>query len=137
MTRVVIADDQALVRSGFSMILRAAGVEVVFVAVGSEQAEDVVREAGGLPGRIVVDCTNPVAWHPLEGAIWAPPAAGSVAEALAAAFPTARLVKGFCTFSARFHRSARVAGRPVDVPLAGDDGENPEAAQTLRWSRSS
>jgi len=29
MTRVVIADDQTLVRTGFTMILVAAGIEVV------------------------------------------------------------------------------------------------------------
>ena len=101
----------------------AEPAEIVFLAVGSEQAEEVVREAGGLGGKIVVDCTNPVAWGGPEGALWDPPPEGSVARALAAAFPEARVVKGFCSFGAAFHRTARVAGMPVDVPLAGDDAE--------------
>ena len=36
--RVVVADDQALVRSGFGMILGAAGIEVVGEAGDGEQA---------------------------------------------------------------------------------------------------
>jgi DNA-binding NarL/FixJ family response regulator len=39
---VVIADDQALVRSGFSMILGAAGIEVVAEAADGAQAVDAV-----------------------------------------------------------------------------------------------
>jgi RNA polymerase sigma factor (sigma-70 family) len=38
MTRVVIADDQALVRTGFTMILTAAGVEVVGQASNGYEA---------------------------------------------------------------------------------------------------
>ncbi|MGW5361426.1 response regulator [Actinopolymorpha pittospori] len=38
MTRVVIADDQALVRTGFTMILTAAGIEVVGQAANGYEA---------------------------------------------------------------------------------------------------
>src|SRR3982074_1112658 len=42
--RVVIADDQALVRAGFRMILEAdRGVQVVGEAADGEQAVDLVR----------------------------------------------------------------------------------------------
>lgn len=109
----------------------AAGAEVVFLAVGSEEVEDVVREAGGLAGQIAVDCTNPVTWDGPEGALWDPPPAGSVAQALAHAFPDLRVIKGFCSFGAHFHRTARVAGQPVDVPLAGDDTEAKERVAAL------
>ncbi len=40
--RVVIADDQALVRSGFSMILEAAGIPVVAEAADGAQAVEAV-----------------------------------------------------------------------------------------------
>jgi DNA-binding NarL/FixJ family response regulator len=42
--RVVIADDQALVRSGFRMILGAAGIPVVAEAADGAQAVAAVRE---------------------------------------------------------------------------------------------
>ena len=109
----------------------AAGADIVFLAVGSEEAEDLVREAGGLAGRIAVDCTNPVAWDGPDGALWDPPPEGSVAQALARTFPELRVIKGFCTFGAYFHRTARVAGRPVDVPLAGDDMDAKERVAVL------
>jgi RNA polymerase sigma factor (sigma-70 family) len=41
--RVVIADDQALVRTGFGMILAADGIDVVAEAADGEQAVDAVR----------------------------------------------------------------------------------------------
>ena len=43
MTRVVVADDQDLVRSGLAMVLGARGVEVVGEAADGRQAVDVVR----------------------------------------------------------------------------------------------
>jgi DNA-binding NarL/FixJ family response regulator len=41
---VVIADDQALVRRGFRLILKAAGIDVVAEAADGEQAVDAVLE---------------------------------------------------------------------------------------------
>ncbi len=41
--RVVIADDQALVRTGFGMILTATGIDVVAEVPDGDQAVDAVR----------------------------------------------------------------------------------------------
>jgi DNA-binding NarL/FixJ family response regulator len=43
MTRVAVADDQALVRSGFVVLLRSAGIEVVGEAANGVEAVDLVR----------------------------------------------------------------------------------------------
>jgi DNA-binding NarL/FixJ family response regulator len=42
-TRVAVADDQALVRSGFVVLLRSAGIEVVGEAANGVEAVDLVR----------------------------------------------------------------------------------------------
>jgi predicted dinucleotide-binding enzyme len=106
-----------------------AAASIVLLAVG---AEDAVATLAGAPldGRVVVDCTNPVDWSP-QGPVWAPPPAGSMTAELAAAFPQARLVKGFATFGAAFHRDPVLAGRPVEVHLAGDDVAAKEAVADL------
>jgi DNA-binding NarL/FixJ family response regulator len=43
MTRVAVADDQALVRSGFVVLLRSAGIEVVGEAANGAEAVELVR----------------------------------------------------------------------------------------------
>lgn len=93
--------------------------EVVFLAVPANIAVDAARAAGDLAGKIVVDCTNPLRWD--AGPVHDPPAEGSNAAALAAAFPRARVVKGFNTFGAEFHLDPSLGDRSVDVYLAGDD----------------
>ena len=44
--RVVVADDQALVRTGFRMILTADGIDVVAEAANGAEAVDAVRRPG-------------------------------------------------------------------------------------------
>lgn len=57
MIRVVVVDDEALVRSGFQMILNASdGIEVVATAAGA-QAADVVRRE--LPDVVLLDIRMP------------------------------------------------------------------------------
>lgn len=57
MIRVVVVDDEALVRSGFQMILNASeGIEVVATADGA-QAADVVRRE--LPDVVLLDIRMP------------------------------------------------------------------------------
>lgn len=56
--RVVIADDQGLVRTGFRMILTAAGIEVVAEAADGEQAVDAVRRTR--PDLVLMDIRMPV-----------------------------------------------------------------------------
>ncbi|MFW6693007.1 response regulator [Streptomyces sp. MAR4 CNX-425] len=55
--RVVIADDQALVRTGFRMILAADGIEVVGEATDGEEAVAAVRRA--LPDVVLMDIRMP------------------------------------------------------------------------------
>ena len=57
MTRVVIADDQELVRSGFTMILQAAGIIVVGTAADGATAVDVVRRER--PDVVLMDVRMP------------------------------------------------------------------------------
>ncbi|TDW18572.1 response regulator [Kribbella kalugense] len=56
-TRVVIADDQALVRTGFRMILTARGIEVVGEAADGAEAIDAVRRLH--PDVILMDIRMP------------------------------------------------------------------------------
>jgi DNA-binding NarL/FixJ family response regulator len=56
--RVVVADDQELVRSGLEMVLQARGVEVVGLAADGRAAVDVVRRTG--PDVVLMDIRMPV-----------------------------------------------------------------------------
>jgi DNA-binding NarL/FixJ family response regulator len=56
-TRVVIADDQALVRTGFRMILTARGIEVVGEAANGAEAVDAVRRLH--PDVVLMDIRMP------------------------------------------------------------------------------
>jgi DNA-binding NarL/FixJ family response regulator len=55
--RVVIADDQALVRAGFRMILTAEGIDVVAEAVNGADAVDAVRRTR--PDVVLMDIRMP------------------------------------------------------------------------------
>lgn len=55
--RVVIADDQALVRTGFGMILAADGIEVVAEAADGDQAVTAVRRTR--PDVVLMDIRMP------------------------------------------------------------------------------
>ncbi|HEY6460846.1 MAG TPA: NAD(P)-binding domain-containing protein [Polyangiaceae bacterium] len=98
----------------------AAWAEVVFLAIPANVALDVARSLKApLEGKVVVDCNNPLVWK--EGPVWTPPAEGSLAAAIAAAVPGARVVKGFNTFGAEFHGDPGRAGVAAQVFLASDD----------------
>lgn len=111
-------------------ISEAAGAAgVIFLAVPASAAVDAARRAGDLGGKVLVDCTNPLSWQ--DGPALAPPPEGSVAAALAAAFPEARVVKGFNSFGAEIHLNPDLNGSPAEVYLAGDDGDAIEAVGTI------
>src|SRR3954454_10297455 len=55
--RVVIADDQALVRTGFRMILNADGIDVVAEAATGAEAVDAVRRTR--PDVVLMDVRMP------------------------------------------------------------------------------
>jgi RNA polymerase sigma factor (sigma-70 family) len=56
-TRVVVADDQALVRTGFRMILTADGIDVVAEATTGAEAVDAVRRTR--PDVVLMDIRMP------------------------------------------------------------------------------
>ncbi|HEU4405214.1 MAG TPA: NAD(P)-binding domain-containing protein [Polyangiaceae bacterium] len=108
----------------------AAGADLVFLAVPPAALGDVVAQGRGFEGKIVVDCNNPVGWS--DGPTLAPVEEGSLTAKLVKLAPKARVVKGFNTFGAEFHRDPALAGgQRADVPLAGDDAGAKEAVADL------
>jgi predicted dinucleotide-binding enzyme len=97
----------------------AASAEIILVAVPAGAAIDAVHSAGDLGGRIVLDCTNPVRWS--GGPVWSPPPEGSVTQALAAAIPSVRFIKGFNHFGVEIQKNPRLTHGPADALFAGDD----------------
>jgi hypothetical protein len=97
----------------------AAGAEVILLAVPAAAAVAAARAAGDLTGKILVDSTNPLRWD--KGPVWAPPPEGSVAQALAAAFPGIPVIKGFNHFGLEIQGNPDLAHGPADALFAGDD----------------
>lgn len=95
--------------------------EVVFLAVPGAAALDAAKSLGADDGKIIVDCNNPIRWD--EGPVWNPPSEGSLAAAIQAALPSARVVKAFNQFGAEFHADPTLADTNADVFLAGDDAK--------------
>jgi 8-hydroxy-5-deazaflavin:NADPH oxidoreductase len=96
--------------------------DVVFFALPAAATTDVARSvAPQLTGKIVVECGNPLSWQ--DGPVWAPPAEGSLAAAVAKAAPGARVVKAFNTFGAEHHADSNLTGAPAVVFMAGDDAD--------------
>jgi 8-hydroxy-5-deazaflavin:NADPH oxidoreductase len=123
-----LADDlQGDVRAG--QVGDPLAGDIVVLAVWYQAVEDVLGRYGDqLDGKVVVDITNPV-----DPTTYAPLtiAAGSVAQEIAAARPSARVVKAFNTTFAPSLAAGEVAGQPLDVFIAGDDAEAKEAVARL------
>ncbi|WUH97024.1 NAD(P)-binding domain-containing protein [Spirillospora sp. NBC_00431] len=109
----------------------AAGFgDVVLLAIWHEGVPDVLREAGGaLRGRVLIDCTNPME-PPFERLKTAdgPSAARRIADASGA-----RVVKAFnmCHDSVWRMTPPEFGGRPLGVPVCGDDAEAVAAVRGL------
>jgi len=99
----------------------AAEAEVILLAVPAAAAVEAARSLGDLTGKVLVDCNNPLRWD--KGPVWNPPAEGSLSAAIAAAAPSARVVKAWNTFGAEFHGDPKTAEGPADLFMAGDDAE--------------
>ncbi|MBC7290296.1 MAG: NAD(P)-binding domain-containing protein [Actinotalea sp.] len=96
--------------------------EIVVLAVPYPAVAKVLAERGDqLAGRVVVDITNPVDFETFDSLTV--PADSSAAAELAAALPTARVVKGFNVNFAATLVSGVVGDQPTTVLLAGDDAD--------------
>ena len=89
--------------------------------------------ADQLDGKVVVDISNPVNVETFDGLVTPPDT--SAAEELAKQLPSgAKVVKAFNTTFAGTLVEGEVAGQPLDVFIAGDDGEAKEAVAKLVWT---
>jgi NADPH-dependent F420 reductase len=105
-----------------------AGAEVVLLAVPWPAVADVLKDAGSLDGKIVIDAINPVrpdlsGLQDVEG--------GSVAVFVQKQAPGARVVKAFNTLGAMYLGNGTVKGMTADGFVCGDDQAAVEAVEAL------
>ena len=106
----------------------ASHADVVILAVPWAAALDVVREAGSLDGKILVDCTNPIA-DGMESLSVGP--GTSAAELIAAAATGARVVKAFNTIGAARLDRPLFGEQAATMCVAGDDAAAKSVAMEL------
>ena len=112
------AGKEVLVGRVASVPEAARAAEVVVLATPWSAAEEALRSAGPLNGKVVVDCTNPI----LPGlAGLAIGTSESAAERLAAVVPDARVVKAFSTTGAANMAYPAYGEHRVTMLLCGDD----------------
>jgi NADPH-dependent F420 reductase len=97
----------------------AAAAEVVVLSVPWPAARQAVETAGDLTGKVLVDCTNPLA-PDLRGLVVGLTTSG--AEEIAAWAPAAKVVKAFNTIGAVNFGNARFGDSLADGFYCGDDG---------------
>jgi 8-hydroxy-5-deazaflavin:NADPH oxidoreductase len=104
--------------------------EVVVLAVYYPGNLEIARDLGQrLAGKVVVDISNPLN-ETFDGLATAP--GTSAAEEVAQSAPAgARVVKAFNTTFSGTLVAGQVAGQPLDVLIAGDDGEAKETVAQL------
>jgi hypothetical protein len=100
----------------------APAADIVLLAVPYSAVLDVVRQYGeALAGKLLVDMTNPVG-SDLESFVTAADSSGA-REIMKAAPADAKVVKAFNTLFSHILAAGPVAGRPLDVFIAGDDAQ--------------
>jgi NADPH-dependent F420 reductase len=97
----------------------AAGADVVVFAVPWGAAQSAVEAVGDLTGKVVVDCTNPVA-PGLQLALGTTTSGG---EQVAAWAKGARVVKAFNTTGAENMANPLYNGEPTAMLICGDDAD--------------
>jgi 8-hydroxy-5-deazaflavin:NADPH oxidoreductase len=103
--------------------------DVVVLALPYQAALAFARESGGLlAGKVVVDICNPLNER-FDGLVTE--GGPSAAETIRGMLPGARVVKAFNTTFAGTLLTGTVAGRPLDVFIAGDDEEANERVGEL------
>jgi len=96
--------------------------EIVVLAVPYPSLTAVLDERGSqLAGKVVVDLTNPIDFATFDGL--AVPADSSAAAEVAAAVPTARVVKAFNTNFGATLASGSIGDGTTTVLIAGDDAD--------------
>ncbi|WP_238298489.1 NADPH-dependent F420 reductase, partial [Methylobacterium soli] len=98
--------------------------DIVILAVNYGSAEEALKGAGDLTGKIVVDISNPIT--PDYKALTVGHTT-SAAEEIQKLVPGARVVKAFNTIFSQLLPSEARGGREVQVFLAGDDEAAKEA----------
>ena len=96
----------------------AAKAETVLLAVPWRAAADVLKEAGNLSGKVLLDCTNPVTQELTHLTIGHTTSAGEEVARLA---PGARVVKVFNTNGSRNMADPDYGGHKATMLYAGDD----------------
>jgi predicted dinucleotide-binding enzyme len=106
----------------------ASGAEVVVLATPWGATQDAVKNAGGLAGKLVFDCTNPLAPN-LSGLTHGFDT--SAAEQVASWAPQARVVKVFNTTGANNMESPDYNGVAATMFYCGDDTDAKATAGKL------
>jgi predicted dinucleotide-binding enzyme len=111
-----------------SVAAAASGAEVVVLAMPWGGAQDVIRTAGGLAGKIVFDCINPLnaTFSGLDTG-----GSRSAAEQVAAWAPGARVVKVFNSTGAGNMADPRYGDDRATMLYCGDDKDAKEVAARL------
>jgi NADPH-dependent F420 reductase len=105
--------------------------DVVVVAVPwAGHRELLAGLAGGLEGKVVVDCVNPLGFDK-QGAFALPVQEGSAAEQAQAVLPDSRVVAAFHHVSAVLLLDEQVDTVDTDVLVLGDDREATDLVQAL------
>jgi predicted dinucleotide-binding enzyme len=105
------------------------GGDVIVLAMYYPDAREAVEQyRDQLAGKPVVDITNPV--NETLDALVVPPDSSATQE-LSQLAPDAHFVKAFNTTFANTLSSGKVAGQPLDVLIAGDDGAAKDAVAEI------
>jgi 8-hydroxy-5-deazaflavin:NADPH oxidoreductase len=106
----------------------ASGAEIVVLATPWAATEEVIRSAGNLAGKIVVDCINPLR-PDLSGLLIGTDT--SAAEMVATWAKGAKVVKAFNTIGAGNFANPRFGSENASMFIAGDDQAAKSTVGTL------
>ena len=106
----------------------AQSSDVVLLATPWSEAERVVRGAGDLRGKILIDCTNPLSSDLKRLELGHDT---SASERIAAWAANARVVKAFNTVSAAVMANPIIGGQKATLFFCGDDEDAKLAVQQL------